>query len=80
MRLKHIDADTIKAVVFVSLAAVALAGWTLDTEEKNLQAIRARGEQLLSLLGAQKWDEAAEMVQLNDAVYHRFNIGFGTNQ
>ena len=74
MQLKLLKIPAIKAIVFVMLAAVALAGCTLNAEEKNLQAIRVRGEQFLSLLRAQEWQEAAEMVLLNDAAYRRFNF------
>ena len=72
--LKQTGARTIKAVACVTLVALAAAGCALDTEEKNLQVVRARGEQFLSLLRAQQWDEASEMVLLNDAAYHRFNF------
>jgi hypothetical protein len=74
MQLKLLDVGVIKAVAIVTLAAVALAGCTLNAEEKNLEAIRVRGEQFLSLLRAQEWHEAAQMVLLNDAAYRRFNF------
>ncbi len=64
----------IKAIAFAMLTAVALAGCTPSAEEKNLQTIRARGEQFLLLLRAQEWHEAAEFVLLNDAAYRRFNV------
>jgi hypothetical protein len=74
MQLKLLEVGAIKAVAFVTLTAVALAGCTLSAEEKNLQSIRARGEQFLSLLRAQEWHEAARIVLLNDAAYRRFNL------
>ncbi|MDH3225972.1 MAG: hypothetical protein OEM67_02635 [Thermoleophilia bacterium] len=74
MQLRLLERAAIKAVAFIMLAAVALAGCTPNAEEKNLQAIRVRGEQFLSLLRAQEWQEAAEMVLLNDAAYRRFNF------
>lgn len=74
MRLKLPDVDALKALAFITLAAVAVAGCTPNTEDKYLQAVRARGEQFLTLLRAQEWHEAVEMVLLNDAAYRRFNL------
>ena len=74
MQLVRIDTGAIMAVAYVTLVAIALAGCTPDAEEENLQVIRERGEQFLSLLRAQEWHEATEMVLLNDAAYNRFNF------
>jgi hypothetical protein len=74
MQLVQIDTNTIKVVAFATLVAVALAGCTPDAEERNLQVIRDRGEQFLSLLRSQQWHESTEMVLLNDAAYNRFNF------
>jgi hypothetical protein len=74
MQIKRIDTSTIKAVAFAALAAVALAGYAPNAEEKNLKAVGARAEQFLSLLRAQEWNEATGMVLLDDAAYDRFSF------
>lgn len=74
MQPRLLETGAIKAAAFVMLAAFAVAGCAPNAEEKNLQAIRVRGEQYLSLLRAQEWQEAAEMVLLNDAAFRRFNL------
>ena len=71
MQLIRIDAISIK-VIIVALAMTTMTACGPNEEEKNLEAIRARGEQFLSLLRAQQWREATEMVVLNDAAYDRF--------
>lgn len=74
MRLVQIDTGTIRAIAFVTLVAIALAGCAPDAEEKNLQVIRERGERFLSLLRAQEWRDATDMVLLNDDAYNRFDF------
>ncbi len=72
----HIDIDVfrIKLIAIVAIAVTTLNACAPTDEENDLQAIRARGEQFLSLLKAQQWREATEMVLLNDAAYHRFSL------
>lgn len=74
MQLIDINVFTIKVIAIVAIAVTTLNACAPTEKEKNIEAIRARGEQFLSLLKAQQWREATEMVLLNDAAYHRFNL------